>query len=265
MDLRYLIGSVGKVMCRSLDGTWPHCHQVALTETENFTQIQYSSFHPCFLSLYFLRQSHVTQIGLKLDVFLQGYRCAPSLTSQYFQSACRSQSSTDHRLPFIPEEKKTSENPKRFNPLSAEWLDLQCWQGCGPCIFPAVNWECSDLRYSIPSLNPRLCLFIPKEDYFQSISKRHTCQPIQKPCKTEHKRHHKYSTFVPIRLSRREIRHINSTVKTLTPTACAKWQVSVIPVFSFGNMKFCSYIKSRHSHLRLLVTQNTFLKGLRRL
>lgn len=112
--------------------------------------------------------------------------------------------------------------------------------------------------------SPQDCAFIRKEDYFQSISKRHICQPIQKPCKTEHKRHHKYSTFVPIRLSRREIRH-KQHCQDINTTACAKWQVSVIPVFSFGNMKFCSYIKSRHSHLRLVVTQNTFLKGLRRL
>lgn len=48
--------------------------------------------------------------------------------------------------------------------------------------FPAVNWECSDFRpYSIAFLpSTQECAFIPKENYFESISNRHTCQPTTK-------------------------------------------------------------------------------------
>lgn len=84
------------------------------------------------------------------------HQVSVSIFSQYADH--KALLTTDY--PFIPEERKQWKTEKISSLKCWVSIDLQCWQGCGLCIFPAVNWKCSDLKlYSIPSFNPRMFLY----------------------------------------------------------------------------------------------------------
>lgn len=146
--------------------------------------------------------------------------------------------------------------------------------------FPAISWSVSDPKrqyvwHFCPQ--PRNITFLLRNIILKIFPNKILPNQLNRPCKFEQRKAtQKLSTFVQIKLCRREkkIKYIHDTETnySLKTVAYVKLNDKSVLLFQclalgIGNAvaKVTIKIKSRHSHLRLLVTHHTIFKGLKRL